>query len=458
MKISLILSVLFFYGSGMIPVSAQTNPGELSSDQFEDPLDNCKACHAEIYEQWNGSMHSLAEKDPYYQALFKMASEETDGLTDTYCSRCHTPIGLTSGEMPPVDASNMSEIALKGVQCDFCHSVSASDGTSNAQYILTPDGIKRGPFADSRSPAHKTEFSELHTKAEFCGVCHDVNHPTNGLPLEATYTEWKNGPYAAEGIQCQDCHMTPGITQYEQNPGKASDSGPNRDHIWTHYGVGGNAFMTDYLGSATHKDMAVERLQQAAELEIIPDGSIEPGETFKFWIKVKNVGAGHYLPTGLTESRQMWIDVRATNGDGQEIFRSGAFDEYGNIDEATSIFHTVLGDAEGHHTEKVWEAESILSDHRVPPKGNETERFSFKIPEDTATPISITATLKYRSAPQEMIDHLFGEGELEVPVIDMTHKSLILGEKYQRTPGFQLTLPVILGLIFIIYVIKGFKQ
>ncbi|MBE0524239.1 MAG: hypothetical protein IBX40_07905 [Methanosarcinales archaeon] len=39
---------------GIYPVSAQTNPGELSSDQFEDPLDKCQVCHAEIYEQWDG--------------------------------------------------------------------------------------------------------------------------------------------------------------------------------------------------------------------------------------------------------------------------------------------------------------------------------------------------------------------------------------------------------------------
>jgi len=102
-----------------IMVCAQTAPGELSSDQFEDPL-RCKGCHAEIYKQWEGSMHSQAELDPYYLALSKMASEETDGLTDTYCARCHTPIGVVSGEVPPVDGSNLSEIAKKGVQCDFC--------------------------------------------------------------------------------------------------------------------------------------------------------------------------------------------------------------------------------------------------------------------------------------------------------------------------------------------------
>jgi len=160
------------------------------------------------------------------------------------------------GEIPPVDGSNLSEIAKMGVQCDFCHSVSASAGIGNAQYVLSSNGTKRGPFEDSISPFHESEYSELHTKSEFCGMCHDVFHPVNGLPLETPHTEWKNGPYSKEGVQCQDCHMTPGITHYEANPGTAATGGPNRDHIYTHYTVGGNAFLTDVFGDDGHREAA----------------------------------------------------------------------------------------------------------------------------------------------------------------------------------------------------------
>jgi hypothetical protein len=437
-------------------VCAQTAPEELSSDQFEDPL-RCQVCHAEIYKQWEGSMHSQAELDPYYLAQSIMASEETDGLTDTYCARCHTPIGVVSGEVPPVDGSNLSEIAKKGVQCDFCHTVTEIDGTANAKFTLTPDGTKQGPFDDSLSPAHNTGYSELHTTAEFCGMCHDVNHPTNGLPLEATYTEWKNGPYAAQGIQCQDCHMTPGITGYQANPGKASGIGGNREHIWTHFSVGGNVFMTEYLGSKTHADMAVDRLQRAAQVNVIPSGFVESGESFSFDVLIKNIGAGHYLPTGVTESRQMWLDITVTDGAGTEVYRSGALDEHGNIDPEAVVYHTILADAGGHPTEKVWEAESILSDHRIPPKGEETESHGFTMPEDVSLPISITAVLKYRSAPQEFIDHLLG-GEFEVPVVEMTQDSKTIGDEDKSIPGFQVPLPVMLGLLLLLFCRRGNKK
>ncbi|MCC7576416.1 MAG: cytochrome c family protein, partial [Methanomethylovorans sp.] len=45
------------------------------------------------------------------------------------------------------------------------------------------------------------------------------------------------------------------------------------------------------------------------------------------------------------------------------------------------------------------------------------------IPEDVTYPLTIIATLQYRSAPQDLIDHLFGEDVYEVPVISMTEIS-----------------------------------
>ncbi len=442
-KIVVLFIILMLFTVTPSFAAEQTAAGSLSSDQFErDGI--CGGCHGIIHSQWEGGMHSFAEIDPFYKKESEMASKETDGLTDTYCARCHTPIGVVSGEIPPVDGSGESEIAKRGVQCDFCHTVSGSAGVSNAPFILTPGNIKWGPFADSNSPYHKTEFSDLHTKAEFCGMCHDVNHPTNDLPLEATYTEWKAGPYSKKGVQCQDCHMTPGVTQFEANPGKAASMGPKRDHIYTHYAVGGNAFITDILGDETHRDMAIERLQSAATLVVDAPGSAEAGETVTVDVSITNSGAGHMLPTGLTEMRQMWLDVTATDADGNQLYRSGALDEDGNIDTDAVVYHTVLGDADGNPTAKVWVAESILSDNRILPTETAIEQHTFTIPQDAKNPITISAKLQYRSAPQAIIDYLFDEGTYDVPVISMAQASdsINSGDDIQTqdttesTPGF----------------------
>ena len=400
----------------------ETAAGSLSSDQFERDT-KCAGCHGIIHSEWEGGMHSFAEIDPFYKKEAEMASKESNGSLDTYCARCHTPIGVVSGELPPVDGSKLSDIAKRGVQCDFCHSVSGSAGIGNAKFILTPGNIKWGPFSDAVSPYHLTEFSDLHTKAEFCGMCHNVNHPTNDLPLEATYTEWKEGPYSNEGVQCQDCHMTPGVTQFEANPGKAASMGPRREHLYTHYAVGGNAFITDILGDKTHRDMAIERLQSAATLVVDAPVSAEADETVTVDVSITNSGAGHMLPTGLTEMRQMWLDVTATDGDGNQLYRSGALDTDGIIDTDSVVYHTILGDANGEPTSKMWLAESILSDHRIAPRETAVEGHTFTIPEGAKYPVTISAKLQYRSAPQAIIDYLFDEGTYVVPVIIMAQAS-----------------------------------
>ncbi|MDF1534010.1 MAG: multiheme c-type cytochrome [Methanosarcinaceae archaeon] len=400
----------------------ETAAGSLSSNQFERDA-KCAGCHGIIHFQWEGGMHSLAELDPFYKKEAEMASIDTDGLTDTYCARCHTPIGVVSGELPPVDGSKLSDIAKRGVQCDFCHTVSGSAGINNAKFILTPGETKWGPFSDAESPYHLTEFSDLHTKAEFCGMCHDVNHPTNDLPLEATYTEWKEGPYSKEGVQCQDCHMTPGITQFEANPGKSASMGPKRDHIFTHYAVGGNAFITDIIGDKTHRDMAIERLQSAATLVVDAPASAEAGETVTVNVSITNSGAGHMLPTGLTNMREMWLVVIATDGDGNKFYHYGALDEKGIIDPDAVIYNTILGDADGNKTTKVWFAESIISDNRISPRETVFEEHTFTIPADAKDPVTISAKLQYRSAPQAIIDYLFDEGTYVVPVIIMAQAS-----------------------------------
>jgi hypothetical protein len=213
-------------------VAAAADP-LVKPDQYEPP-EYCKPCHQALFDQWHGTMHSHASEEPFYGHMFTLASKETNGLTDTFCSRCHTPVGLLAGEIPPADHSKLSPISRNGVFCDFCHTIKGQEGTGNARYIVDPGPVKRGPFGDSNPLVHKAEFSKLHTEPEFCGTCHDVSHPVNNLPLETTYTEWKAGPYntgdPATRTICQDCHMTPGpgVTKPTSSPITPSGAAASR--------------------------------------------------------------------------------------------------------------------------------------------------------------------------------------------------------------------------------------
>ena len=454
----LVLTVVFLSSVGMV-----ASKGMESSD-FDDPS-VCRGCHSDIYDQWDGSLHSASYTDPLYLKLEEIASEETDGLTDDYCTKCHTPIGVLSGEVPPIglDNPNLGEISKKGISCDFCHSVNGSTGIGNGAFTVSPDGTKRGPHDDSKSPYHKTEFSDLHTKSEFCGMCHDVSHPVNGHPIETTYTEWKEGPYNTgdpkTATYCQDCHMTPGITQFEANPGKSTSMGPEREHIYTHYFVGGNVAVPVLLESEVHRKMAEDRLKSAAKLELEVSDA-KAGEEAEIKVKVTNIGAGHKLPTGLTEAREIWIEVIATDSEGKKIFHSGELDENGNVDSGAVMYHTVLADAEGNPTLKVWKVESTISDNRISPKETRIETYHFNIPNDAKSPILIQAKLNYRSASQELLDLLLGKDTVVSPVLEMASQAKEIGAggvEASETPGFGIILSV-LGIVAAFFFSRGIKS
>ena len=214
-----------------------------------------------------------------------------------------------------------------------------------------------------------------------------------------------------------------GKTARPDNPGKAADDGPSRKHINTHYFVGANALITKQDKNGIHAKMAVERLQNAADLELIKSDAYLKNGLSQIRVKVINSGAGHYLPTGITEIRQMWLDISITDKNGKSVFRSGHLDAKGNIDKSAVLFTTQLGNHKGEPVINIALADRVLYDHRVPPKGYLIEKYAFQIPSDAVSPLKVEATLKYRSASQSFANRLLGDSAVEIPVIDMVHKA-----------------------------------
>jgi nitrate/TMAO reductase-like tetraheme cytochrome c subunit len=368
--------------------------------------ETCGGCHADIYEQWSETILSQAYRDPFYRARMEEAVRDTQGRLADFCIKCHSPIGVFAEEHLPIDGSRMSAIAVRGVQCDFCHTISGIDGISNGGYLNTPGNVKRGPFKDAVSPFHETVYSVLHTRSEICGICHDIYNPDNGLRLESTYFEWREGPYGKQNITCQDCHMTPGPGVTKPNPGQAAIGGPAREHIYTHHFVGANVLYGN-------RDLAIERLRAAAQLDISVPEKIESGKRATLDVTVRNVGAGHYLPTSLTYIRQMWLDVEVKDAAGQSLFRDRV------------MYNTILEDANGLHDGSVpaWRAESIYRDYRIPPAGQVTENFTFVTPLESRGQLSVTAVLNYRSADPQMTARY---NLPEFPIVEMTRAEATL--------------------------------
>jgi hypothetical protein len=410
-------------------------------NDFNDPK-RCAACHPAIFSQWEGSLHSQAAEDGIFRKFFEMVVEEVGPPAVEFCMKCHSPVGVFRGEVPPATGEKLGPVSRQGVFCDFCHTVTPK-GIGNAAFDTTFSSEKRGPFDNAVSPAHRTKTDGRYARSEFCGMCHNVTHPISGRPIERTYEEWRESPYntgdPATATQCQDCHMRQvpgnagtGATSRQDNPGKAAVTGPERPHVWTHYFVGGNALYPERPNADRRRAMVEERLRNAAKLEILPEEAPSAaGDLATFRVRVHNTGAGHKLPTGLSEVREMWLDVTVTDGAGKVLLRSGEIGEGGGIDPTAAIFKTFLGIGKTNvklaccffaigERNRILSAERITRDRRILPKGYDEEKYAFRVPEGAAFPIRVEARLNYRSMSQAFADIFYPDGSLRVPVIRMT--------------------------------------
>jgi len=150
-----------------------------------------------------------------------------------------------------------------------------------------------------------------------------------------------------------------------------------------------------------------ENLKKAALLCLQIDRSeARVNDTVGVKVKIANIGCGHMLPTGRSDLRELWLEVKAFDSAGNEIF------------SGKRVYGTVFGDAEGNPVgHKFWLAKQALNDYRIAPNEVKTETFNFTVPEKAEGPITLGAKLLYRLAPQELADAAKA-GTL--PIITMT--------------------------------------
>jgi hypothetical protein len=115
------------------------------------------------------------------------------------------------------------------------------------------------------------------------------------MSIQDSYVEWKQSPYAAQGVRCQDCHM-PAYS------GKVAPEGKERPQLHAHVFLGGHT----------------EMIRKAATLQVRSDWNHKgPGGALKVSVGITNVGAGHLIPTGIPGIREMWLEVTAFNSQQQ---------------------------------------------------------------------------------------------------------------------------------------------
>jgi hypothetical protein len=437
LSLSLLLSITFFYQVEIFSQakSAANSFGLIPYSSFKTPEYCGTSCHTDFYFQWRQSMMSQAYTHEWDEVeYFKLAvpHAEKDPIVAEVkagCNGCHAPLAYLAGDAPPPLPEEMSR-ANESVSCDLCHSVTGFEGDIpyNFNYIVEPSQFKYGPRGTGSSPEHKMKKSDFLGTAEFCGTCHNEKDPY-GIWVKSTHLEWKEGPYAKEGVKCQSCHMTsaPGLTASMGN--KYPDA---RQHLF----------------HGAHDD---GKVKGTIELRIHPDlKEAEPGDRVKFTLALFNQKTGHKFPTGSVEDRIVWLHVEATDVKGNvyhlPVDKKGfegenytiasdelAYQDMGialndpdfkgvqrdGVPVGNRIYRMPYFDPQGRMTIQQWNTKSLGVDYRLGPRETKLETFTFTLP-NILPPgkFTVKAVLNYQKLIKPVADFLGVPDEAEIVIVN----------------------------------------
>ena len=378
------------------------------------PPEACRPCHPQHYEEWRGSMHAYSISDPVFFAMNALGQKETGGKLGDFCIRCHGPVGTITGELKPETPGpeQLSDVARAGVSCEVCHrDVRLKPGhPENASLEIRPGGPMIGGIDEPvRNDFHASRGSDLLRRPDFCGSCHNVVNQ-RGVPVEKPHVEYEAGPYPRRDVVCVDCHM-------QTYSGRATPDGPIRSRLHRHDFVGVDVAVTPFPRRGFQRTEVEAFLRTAAALTATVPERIEKGQPLDIAVQVKNVGAGHNLPTGPSTERQMWIEVTVTAESGETVFRSGHLDPDGDLmdehsrrapggDPQLALFTDRFLDANGHEVPFMWQAHR-LEERTIPALETREARYRVDLAEAPATTrLSVRVRLLFRAFPPHQLVRL----------------------------------------------------
>ncbi|UCG52296.1 MAG: hypothetical protein JSW58_01720 [Candidatus Latescibacterota bacterium] len=420
----LILSIAFPTGS-IAQKAGDEALGTQTYDSFEKPA-ACASCHVDIYQQWTQAIMSQAythhwDEIEYFELAVPHAEKDpmVAGVK-AGCNGCHAPLSFLAGDVPPPRPEEGSR-ANESVSCDLCHVIKSFEGEEpfNFNYVVDPGRKKYGPKPGVESPHHDTELNEFMTTAEYCGTCHNEMSPY-GVWVKSTQLEWKEGPYAKQGVPCHHCHMP-------KAPGRSAK-------------MAEEGLVAQHLFHGAHDP---GKLAGAVEMRMHPaEREVDVRDPVVINVQLHNAKVGHKIPSGSVEDRIMWLHVIATDSDGKQyhlpVDRKGfdgeeytiaadvlAYQDMGvplddtafkgvqrdGVPIGDRIFRMPYFDPQGRMTIMQWNTKSLGVDYRIGPRETKVETFTWELPDDIALGrVTFKAELNYQRLVQPVADFL------EVPV------------------------------------------
>jgi hypothetical protein len=423
----------------------------------------CNDCHPRHYQQWSGSMHAYASEDPVFVAMNKRGQRETGGTLGTFCVQCHAPmavaLGLTTGA--DFDPSQLPP-AARGITCYFCHNIKQVTDTHNNGLVLANDQTMRGGVKDPQSsPAHHATYDKLMdsdaNQSEICGSCHDVVTP-RGVELERTYKEWQGTFFADNDPQhhltCGGCHMRSSTDVIADAPDLHVLSRRNgfHEHLWPGIDQALSQFPeTDAQAAGIKRDLdpAIAVVGPAPLTSNVQPGGICLDPPGILSVRIDSIGTGHMWPSGAAQDRRAWLEVVATDDDGNHPVNTIVPDGMDPDDAADpnlfGLWDRALKD-DGSPAHLFWDVAHVDSKLlRAPvtldqnsPLFDHSSTVKITVADYPAIK-SITARIRIRPLSYALLDDLVGSGDLAAGVASELRTLDILGTQSTWTRDTQGT-------------------
>jgi len=236
MRLIMLLLIAVFI---MMPLTVVGADKAKTIDELAKMFDSsqCKACHAEIYAQWEKSHHSrplmgvaggLMLTPVVKAGAFKVATSKEATLKTFPCFKCHLPqavahaedsvaqelteaLFVASDEKKSAEekAEAKGKVAKLQITCLVCHNEKA------IAHKLVEGKPEPGMVYGTKNidgKKHKVKKSAIMSQAIFCGQCHGTGPNfefDNPVQCATLYGSYQHNYLPKGGFQtCQECHMT----------------------------------------------------------------------------------------------------------------------------------------------------------------------------------------------------------------------------------------------------------
>lgn len=337
----------------------------------------CVNCHspAEVNEKvmpaWQGaSFGGGAESRKPVRDL--LGPKGLEGISCGFCHQAHGPVSPRAGAAAYQGNASWAS-PFSGTVFPFRPEDAAGRfGIGNSGALMRPSellsarSLDEAPFVHARPSPEGRDYLR---DSNFCGACHDVRlfgtdvfgaaKGEHFKRLRNAYSEWSDWARGEERAgrrpaSCQNCHMStyPGVCE----PGEAAEGefGPSPScppgthpsarapgdprggavHYFTGVDVPLAAEFTEAMADETSVDQAGlptgaryrRNLLLRSALSFKLERAERQGGLVRVPVVIENVGAGHRVPAGFSQEREVWVHLSVRDRRGRVVYEAGRID------------------------------------------------------------------------------------------------------------------------------------